>query len=78
MLPEMMAALFGDLEVDERFRMHRYYSSRFALTVGLILIVAWVFRDLIVLDEWRSDLLIIGAAMGAAKLIAMAYYRIAR
>lgn len=77
MLPEMMAALFGDLEIDERFRMHRYYSSRFALTVGLILILGWVARDLIVMDQWRSDLLIIGGAMGAAKLIAMAYYRMA-
>jgi hypothetical protein len=78
MLPEMMAALFGDLEVDERFRMHRYYSSRFALAVGLILILAWVVRDLIVLDQLRSDLLIVGGAMGVAKLVAMAYFRIAR
>ena len=77
MLPEILAAVFGDLEVDERFRMHRYYSSRFALAVGLILILAWVFRDLIVLDLWRTDLLIIGGAMGVAKLSAMAYFRIA-
>lgn len=77
MLPEMMAALFGDLKVDERFRMHRYYSSRFALAVGLILIMAWVFRDLIVLDRWRTDLVIVGATMAVAKLVAMAYFRIA-
>lgn len=77
MLPEILAAVFGDLKVDERFRMHRYHSSRFALAVGLILIGAWVIRDLIVLDQWRTDLLIIGGGMGAAKLIAMAYFRIA-
>jgi hypothetical protein len=62
-------------EADERFIMHRYYSSRLALAVGLVLIVVWFNYDLLANDHLRADLAIIAGAMALTKVGAMVYYR---
>lgn len=72
--PAIVAALFG--ETDERFVMHRYYSSRFALVVGMLAMTAWIVFDLAVHDRVRQDLVVIIGVMAVAKLVAMAYYRV--
>ena len=61
---------------DERFIMHRYYSTRFSMIVGMILIVAWFSYELIVDQNLRLDLAIIAVAIALAKILAMAYLRI--
>ena len=62
---------------DERFIMHRYYSTRVSMIAGIILIVVWFNYELIVNHNFRWDLAIIAGVMAAAKLLAMAYFRIA-
>jgi hypothetical protein len=68
----VLAVLFRP---DERFIMHRYYSSRLALAVGLAAIVIWFNYELLVNDNVRLDLIIIAGAMALTKVVAMAYYR---
>ena len=41
MIVEMIASLFSDVEVDERFIMHRFRSTRIAMAVGMVLMVGW-------------------------------------
>jgi hypothetical protein len=64
------------IDPDERFIVHRYYSSRLALAVGMILIAGIFFYEMLVNDQLRLDLLLIMAAMALTKVLAMAYYRI--
>ena len=62
-------------EADERFIMHRYYSSRLALVVGVVLIAICFNYELLANDQLRVDLVIIAGAMALTKLGAIAYYR---
>jgi hypothetical protein len=62
---------------DERFIMHRYYSTRLSMIVGIILIVAWFNYELIVNQNLRLDLAIIVLVMAVTKILAMVYLRIA-
>jgi hypothetical protein len=62
-------------EADERFIMHRYYSSRLALVVGVVLIAIWFNYELLANDQLRLDLVVIAGAMALTKLGAMVYYR---
>jgi hypothetical protein len=68
-----LASLFNP---DERFIMHRYYSTRIAMIVGLILIVGWFNYELLVKDIFRLDLAIIVGVIAVTKLLAMLYYRL--
>jgi hypothetical protein len=71
----VLSSLF---EFDERFIMHRYYSSRLALIVGLTMIVVWFNYELLANNHVRWDLAIIAGAMAVTKVLAMSYYRITR
>jgi hypothetical protein len=77
-MAEIINILTGLFKPDERFVMHRYYSSRFALIVGLVLLVIGFNYELIVNNELRLDFAIILIAMALAKIIAMLYYRISQ
>jgi len=68
-----IASLF---KTDERFIMHRYYSTRISMIVGLILIVAWFNYELLVKDIFRLDLAIIVGVIAATKILAMLYFRL--
>ena len=70
-----IASLF---KADERFIMHRYYSTRIAMIVGIVLIVAWFNYELIVKDIFRLDLAIILGVMVVTKILAMLYYRLSQ
>jgi len=62
--------------MDERFIMHRYRSTRFAIIVGVVLMGAWINYEMFVNDVLRWDLVVILAAMVVAKLGAMLYCRL--
>jgi hypothetical protein len=68
-----IASLF---KPDERFIMHRYYSTRISMIVGLILIVAWFNYELLVKDILRLDLAIIVGVIAFTKILAMLYFRL--
>ncbi len=61
---------------DERFIMHRYYSTRLSMIVGIILIVIWFNYELIVNHQLRLDLAIIVGVMAITKILAMVYLRL--
>jgi hypothetical protein len=63
-------------QMDERFIMHRFKSTRLATAVGLIMMVAWFNYELFVNDTMRVDLFVIVLAMGITKIGAMLYYRV--
>lgn len=61
---------------DERFIMHRYYSTRISMIAGIVLIVAWFNYDLIANQTMRLDLAVIAGVMAVTKILAMLFYRI--
>ncbi len=73
----MLNNLFSKwIGVDERFIMHRYISTRWAVVVGVILMAAWVNYEYIVNNTLRIDLLVIQLAMLVTKVAVMSYYRL--
>lgn len=70
--------LFGvaGLDVDERFVMHRYYSTRIAMIVGSVLLVGWFLYENFVNGILRWDLFIIVMAIAVTKVGAMIYFRV--
>lgn len=62
--------------VDERFIMHRYVSTRWAVIVGVVLMAGWVNYEFIVNDTLRIDLIVILLAMVVTKMAVMIYYRL--
>lgn len=62
--------------VDERFIMHRYISTRWAVLVGVILMAIWVNYEFLVNHILRIDLLVILLAMAVTKVGVMIYYHL--
>jgi hypothetical protein len=62
--------------VDERFIIHRYISTRWAVIVGVVLMAIWVNYEFIVNDTLRIDLIVILLAMLVTKVAVMIYYRL--
>ena len=62
--------------MDERFKMHRLYSTRFAMMIGVITIFVWFVIDTYFYDNLRWDLCVIMLIIVVAKFGAMIYYRI--
>ena len=71
----MLSTLAGLFKPDERFIMHRFYSSRLALGAGLVAIFVLFNYALFVHDELRWDLALVAGVMGVVKVVAMVYYR---
>jgi hypothetical protein len=74
----IFATLAGLFKPDERFIMHRYYATRLAMVVGIILIAGWFCYELVANQYLRWDLAIIGGTMAVTKILAMVYYRATR
>ncbi|UCC64964.1 MAG: hypothetical protein JSV36_07980 [Anaerolineae bacterium] len=72
----ILTTLASMIKPDERFIMHRYYSTRLSMIVGIILITIWFNYELFVNDHLRLDLAIIAGVMAITKLLAMLYLRI--
>jgi len=62
--------------IDERFIMHRYISTRWAVIVGVVMMAIWVNYEYLVNHTLRIDLLVILAAMVVTKVAVMVYYRL--
>ena len=67
----ILSILGGMLKPDERFIMHRYYSTRVAMIVGIVSIFIWFNYELLVNQQLRLDLAAIAGAMAVAKVAAM-------
>ena len=63
---------------DERFIMHRFYSTRVSMIVGLVAIFIWFNYELLVNDLYRWDLFAIVGMMGVTKVGVMLYLRLTR
>lgn len=72
----LLSTITSFFKPDERFIRHRYYSTRIAMIVGIILIAAWFYYELLANDLVRWDLAIIAGAMAITKILAMVYYRL--
>jgi hypothetical protein len=73
MVNKLFSKWFG---IDERFIMHRYISTRWAVIVGVILMAVWVNYEFIVNDTLRIDLLVIMLAMIITKVAVMVYFKL--
>jgi hypothetical protein len=73
MLIEKFSKFFA---VDERFVMHRYYSTRWAVIVGVILMGAWINYEYLANQTLRLDLVIILLTMTVTKVAVMIYFRL--
>lgn len=62
--------------VDERFIMHRYYSTRIAVIVGVIVAGVWFYVDYFFNDVLQIELLIVMVVMAVTKFAAMIYLRL--
>ena len=62
--------------VDERFLMHRYISTRWAVIVGTILMAVWVNYEYLINHTLRFDMVVILLAMVITKVAVMIYYRL--
>ena len=71
----ILATLAGLFKPDERFITHRFYATRLAMVVGIILIAGWFCYELAVDHHLRWDLAVIGGTMAVTKILAMVYYR---
>jgi hypothetical protein len=78
MIDTLLAALTGANEMDERFVMHRYASSRVALVVGMLVMVGWFLYDVYARDYFHLDLAVIAGVMALTKLASMAVLRVTR
>jgi len=72
----MINRLRNLFNVDERFLMHRYASTRLAITVGSLMLGGWLLYSQFALGELRWDLFSILVGMGVTKVAAMLYYQI--
>lgn len=77
-ISSLLSALAGvsALDVDERFIMHRYYSTRIAMIVGTIVLAGWFFYEQFINGVLRWDLFIILMVIAVTKVLAMIYFRI--
>jgi hypothetical protein len=73
----MLNKFFSEwLGMDERFIMHRYISTRWAVLVGVVLMFLLFNYDYFVNHTLRIDLLVIMLAMLVTKVAIMIYYRL--
>lgn len=62
--------------MDERFKLHRLYSTRFSVLVTIVCIGSWFNFQYFVNNILRWDLFIIIMVMALSKVGAMLYYRL--
>jgi hypothetical protein len=62
---------FRKLQLDERFVMHRFKSTRAGLVAGLLVMFAWLNYDMWANDMIRWDYLAILGAMAVVKVATM-------
>jgi hypothetical protein len=71
----LLTTISSMFKPDERFILHRYYSSRLALVVGMLALAIWFNYELIANHRLHWDLAAIAGVMAVTKLAAMIYYK---
>ncbi len=61
---------------DERFLMHRLYSTRLAMVVTAVLMVIWFEYELFVNGVYHWDIFVFLIVLAITKIAAMIYYRL--
>ncbi len=61
---------------DERFLMHRLYSTRVAMVVTAVAMAAWFEFELITKELIHWDVFAFLIVMAVTKIAAMTYYRL--
>ncbi len=64
--------------VDERFIMHRYLSTRLAVTVAAIVAATWIAYDYYFNHFIQVELLVVMGVMAVVKVAAMLYLQLRR
>ena len=62
--------------MDERFKMHRLYSTRFSAVTTIICIGIWFNYEYFINDLLRWDLFILIMVMALSIVSAMLYFRL--
>ena len=61
--------------MDERFTMHRFFSTRIAVLVGTLVMGGWFYYELFKNGIIKWDFVIVLTVMAVSKIGAMIYYR---
>ena len=61
--------------MDERFKLHRLYATRFSAIIGIVMIGFWFSYEYLFNQLLRWDLFSVMIAMALAKISAMFYYQ---
>jgi hypothetical protein len=61
--------------MDERYKLHRLYSTRFAVLIVAVMMAVWFNYEYFINKILRWDLFIFLVTLAVAKLVAMLYYR---
>ncbi len=62
--------------MDERFKMHRLYSTRFSAVITIICIGIWFNYEYLLNNHLRWDLFVFMMIMAFSKVAAMLYYKL--
>ncbi|MCB9418723.1 MAG: hypothetical protein H6667_02885 [Ardenticatenaceae bacterium] len=67
---------FGKWKLDERFLMHRLYSTRLAAVVTAVVMAIWFEYELLVNGVYHWDTLAFLIVLAVTKVGALIYYRL--
>ena len=62
--------------MDERFKLHRLYSTRFSAVVTIVCIGIWFYYEYVINNLLRWDLFLFIMIMALSKVGAMLYFKI--
>ena len=72
----MFEMFLKNWKFDERFLMHRLYSTRLAMVVTAVLMGIWFEYQLLVKGEHEWDIFAFLIVLAITKVAAMVYYRL--
>jgi hypothetical protein len=72
----MIEMIFKKWMFDERFLMHRLYSTRFAVVVTAVLMGIWFEYELLANGVYHWDIFAFLIVLAVSKVAAMIYYRL--
>ena len=67
---------FKDWMFDERFLMHRLYSTRLAAVVTAVVMGVWFEYELLANDIYHWDIFVFLVILAVTKVTAMIYYHL--
>ncbi|MCA9931009.1 MAG: hypothetical protein KC419_21135 [Anaerolineales bacterium] len=67
---------FKKWTLDERFVMHRLYSTRLAAVVTAVVMAVWFEYELLVNEVYHWDVFVFLVVLAVTKVAAMVFYRL--